>query len=371
MPEIIKKYKKVWDAGIFLSTMIIATAFGYFFQAVGFSETNTVIIYMLAVLVTARVTDGWVYGMAASLLATLSFNFFFTMPYFSLQFYQKSYLITFLTMTVTALVTSTLTARVKMAAQESAMRELEMKGLYALTNHLSHAGGETEVANIAVRSISAFLQCNAACVIFDDELMPDHSYPQYVTAEKRIIRKWMPDWKKLQDNLSKLSGEFLKGAEFFDWPLKGEKEIMGAIRIPAEYAYRLTEHQLRLLHSMVEIVEMSLDRMRTLGFFVHRGISAKRRFLNRKLDEKIEIVLPSLLYKTKEIMDKTPAEDERMPILCEIYKDANILYRGMQAEKAEEQRTDAGKVSEQSVKAVAVEKVAPSKVIQEPVKQGE
>lgn len=333
MPEIIKKYKKVWDVGVFLSTMIIATAFGYFFQAVGFSEINTVIIYMLAVLITARVTDGWVYGVAASLLATLSFNFFFTMPYFSLQFYQKSYLITFFTMTVTALVTSTLTARVKMAAQESSMRELEMKGLYALTNHLSHAGSETEVANIAVRSISAFLQCNAACVIFDDELMPEHSYPQYVMAEKRIIRKWMPDWKKLQDNLSKLFGEYLKGTEFYDWPLKGEKEIMGAIRIPSEHAQKLSEHQLRLLHSMVEIVEMSLDRMRTLGYFTHRGFSARRRFQNRKLDEKIEIVLPSLLHKTKEVMDRTPADDERMPLLCEIYKDANILYRGMEAEK--------------------------------------
>ena len=340
MPDIIKKYKKVWDTGVLLSTLIIATAFGYFFQAVGFSETNTVIIYMLAVLITARATDGWIYGLAASLLATLSFNFFFTMPYFSLQFYQKSYLITFFTMTITALVTSTLTARVKIAAQESTMRELEMKGLYALTNHLSHAGSETEVANIAVRSISAFLQCNAACVVFDDELMPDHSYPQYVMAEKRIIRKWMPDWKKLQDNLSKLSGEYLKGTEFFDWPLKGEKEIMGAIRIPAENAQKLSEHQLRLLHSMVEIVEMSLDRMRTLGFFSHHGISAKRRFLNKKLDEKIEIILPSLLFKTKDVMDKTSAEDERMPILCEIYKDANVLYKGMEAEKEEEKKVE-------------------------------
>lgn len=63
-----------------------------------------------AVLLIARYTHGPGYALAASVLATFAFNYFFTEPRFTFGVSDTGYLITFAIMTFTAVFTSTLTA---------------------------------------------------------------------------------------------------------------------------------------------------------------------------------------------------------------------------------------------------------------------
>ena len=96
-----------------------ATAGGLLFRQLGFPETNIVLLYLLAVLLTAWMTRGYGYGVFASLLATLIFNYFFTAPYWSLSVDDPSYWITFIIMTATAFITSALTSKAKLNAQNA------------------------------------------------------------------------------------------------------------------------------------------------------------------------------------------------------------------------------------------------------------
>lgn len=57
-----------------------ATGMGLVFRQLGFPETNVVLLYLLAVLLTAWMTRGYACGVLASLAATLVFNYFFTAP---------------------------------------------------------------------------------------------------------------------------------------------------------------------------------------------------------------------------------------------------------------------------------------------------
>ena len=84
----------------------VTSAIGYWFRSMGFPETNIVIIYILSVLLAARLTQGYVYGILASIIATFAFNYFFTAPYYTLSVDDANYIITFIIMTITALVTS-------------------------------------------------------------------------------------------------------------------------------------------------------------------------------------------------------------------------------------------------------------------------
>ncbi len=80
----------------------------------GFSDTNVVLLYILAVLVTSRLTEGYAAGLLTSVAATLAFNyFFFTEPYYTLNVNDPAYLITFGIMTGAAVVTSALTSKAK------------------------------------------------------------------------------------------------------------------------------------------------------------------------------------------------------------------------------------------------------------------
>ncbi|WP_303322516.1 DUF4118 domain-containing protein, partial [Cloacibacillus evryensis] len=62
------------------SLIVGATLIGLLFRALGFPETNIVIIYLLAVLLTARFTAGYRWGIAVSFVSTFTYNYFFTVP---------------------------------------------------------------------------------------------------------------------------------------------------------------------------------------------------------------------------------------------------------------------------------------------------
>lgn len=100
------------DTGKMLGILAAATLLGELFSRLGFGETNIVTVYILGVLLTATWTEGRLYGILSSLLSVLTFNFFFTEPYFSLDAHP-SYVITFFIMFLSSFLTSSLTIRIK------------------------------------------------------------------------------------------------------------------------------------------------------------------------------------------------------------------------------------------------------------------
>ncbi|MEG2673339.1 MAG: DUF4118 domain-containing protein, partial [Ruthenibacterium sp.] len=73
-----------------------ATAVGFLFSHLGFSEANIITVYILSVLVTAIITTNRAYSLVSSVISVLTFNFFFTVPKFSFNAYDAGYPATFL-----------------------------------------------------------------------------------------------------------------------------------------------------------------------------------------------------------------------------------------------------------------------------------
>ena len=107
-----KKYV-LWmiDVAKLLAVVCGATLLGILFVKVGFPETNIVVIYIFAVLLVARFTKGYFYGILSSVVCLLCFNYFFTAPYHTLAVNDPSYMITFCIMLITALITRHLRQR--------------------------------------------------------------------------------------------------------------------------------------------------------------------------------------------------------------------------------------------------------------------
>ncbi|MGM9557365.1 MAG: DUF4118 domain-containing protein, partial [Oscillospiraceae bacterium] len=96
-----------------------ATGIGWVFRLLQFPETNIVVVYILSVILTARFTDGYLWGILATLLSTCAFNIFFTHPYYTLSVDDPTYLITFAIMAVTSIITSALTSKAKEMTAEA------------------------------------------------------------------------------------------------------------------------------------------------------------------------------------------------------------------------------------------------------------
>lgn len=110
-----------------LSALIFALALALclVLQQLDESASYSMLIFELAVFLTARYTRGYFYGLAAALLGVVCTNYIFTYPYWTFNFSRTGYPLTFLCMTVVALLTSTMTTRIKRQEQWSAQMQVE------------------------------------------------------------------------------------------------------------------------------------------------------------------------------------------------------------------------------------------------------
>lgn len=74
-------------------------------------------IFVLTVVITARLTEGYRYGVAASFVGVICVNYVFTYPYWEFNFTISGYPLTFFTMLSVSLIVSTLTSQIKQQEQ--------------------------------------------------------------------------------------------------------------------------------------------------------------------------------------------------------------------------------------------------------------
>ena len=125
-----KKQTLVRDAAVMLLTLLAAYAMVMLTQIVmGRIEGVAMLIFMLAVFVTSMYTEGYVWGVAASMISVLAVNFAFLSPYFAFNFTLSENLFSGLVMLVVSIMTSTLTTRIK--KQEQLRMESEKEKMRA------------------------------------------------------------------------------------------------------------------------------------------------------------------------------------------------------------------------------------------------
>ncbi len=125
--------------------LLLCTLTGLAMHAYGMHDANTVGIYMLGVLCVALFTQGPWFGIAASALSVLLFDFLFIDPRFSLHAYDANYLATFFLMFLVTQAVSGLTARVRSQARQNSAKALHMELLLGNSRRLQQAENEDAI----------------------------------------------------------------------------------------------------------------------------------------------------------------------------------------------------------------------------------
>jgi len=314
----------------FLMTVIFiaASGMGYLFRYINFPDTNIVVVYLLAVLMTAWLTRSFAFGFIASILATFLFNYFFAEPIFTFSVNDPNYTITFIIMTFTALITSTLTSHAKRSALDAQGKEAETKAIYNLTNHLTDAKDVHDIASIAVTAISECFSCNAACLCFDEDNMPEQTFIQQRLGEKQVRRE-VGDIQEIRHQIESLRTGFNVGDEFYDWPIYGRESILGVLRIPREKSEKMNETQMRLLRSMIESTALAMDRFRSAEQRINsREEIVKERYranLLRAISHDIRTPLSGIIGTSEMLMSMINEDDPRYDLAQSIQQDADWL----------------------------------------------
>ena len=325
-----KKHQTILrDIGIMFGMVILATIVGGIFFSAGGSTTNVVVIYLLFVLLTARYTSGYPAGILAAVASMLAFNWFFTEPIFTFKVYDASYIMTFIIMTITALVTSALTTKFKKAADEARLKEEEANALYQLTNHLSDARDIVSISKVIVRTVSRILECNVGCIYFDEYGKAGTTFIQQRT-DGSIVRRELENGGELQKKMNNLHTKYDVDKEFCDWPIYGSNKALGVLRIPVEAMERIGEEQKKVILAVLENAAMAMERYRSLCEEAksRQEIERERYRSNllRAISHDIRTPLTGIMGSSEMLMNVLDKGEFPYEMAEGIYKDADWLH---------------------------------------------
>lgn len=317
------------NLGITLGLISAATILGAFFRHWNLHETNVVIVYLLSVLLTARFTNGYFYGLFATLLSFLLFNWFFTEPFYSLKINDPTYIMTIVIMTITATITSALTTKVKQAAVEARERETVSNALYQMTNHLTDAEDSDQIACIIVQAVSRILNCHAAFVCCDDSGTPISTFIQQ-KENGQMIHRELERPADFEKRMATLHTAYDVDSEFYNFPIYGQTMMLAVLRIPLSCGDNLSDSQNRILHSMLENASLALDRFHSLQTQSQiREEAMQERYrgnLLRAISHDLRTPLSGIMGTSEMLMGMTDKEDPRFDMAKDIYDDADWLH---------------------------------------------
>lgn len=127
--------------GLLVLSSLVSAMFFYLDSS---TSANIELIYVLTLVLIARYTDGYLYGVFASVVTVIIVNYFYTYPYLELNFTLSGYPITFLGMLSITMITSATATSIKeqshiIAEREKMLAEAEKEKMRAtLLRAISH-----------------------------------------------------------------------------------------------------------------------------------------------------------------------------------------------------------------------------------------
>ena len=119
------------DCAVCVGILAAAALLCALLRMIDSSDVYVALIFECAVVLVSRFTDGYLFGLLASVIGVVGVNWIFTYPYMQLNFTISGYPLTFLVMLAVSVVVGTLTTQIKQQEKLRAEAEKEkMRGIF-------------------------------------------------------------------------------------------------------------------------------------------------------------------------------------------------------------------------------------------------
>lgn len=173
-PSTGRKVLPAWeDCLIAVLVLLAATALGFLFSFLGFSEANIITVYILGVLVTSAVTDSPVCWATSAVAGVFLFNFLFTEPQYTLLAYDKGYPVTFVIMLAASLLTGSLAGKLKRHARQTARAAYRTKVLFETNQRLETARSDAAIALVTAEQLKKLLSESVTLYLYDGKKLSE------------------------------------------------------------------------------------------------------------------------------------------------------------------------------------------------------
>lgn len=317
--------------GLIAGIMALATAISVMFRNLGFHESNYIMTYNLGVVLIAYLTEGYLYGIAASLLGVLMFNYFFTEPYYTLIAYSPEYPVTFIIMLIVALIASTLTARAKRESQRAEIRENRIQILYQLQKNLLSVNSKPELLKVASKDIGSLFDASVMICASDlsGELTMRHVTGMDIFKEEREKAAMMETYRS--GMASGAGKELFSACGAYYLPVSGPSGVLGVIGIAFPDRYVLSDSQKMFLDTIGAQIALALERERLYEKQQRTKMEIEKERLRgdllRSVSHDLRTPLTSILGSVGTMLENYDELDDkiRKDFLGDVYSEAEWL----------------------------------------------
>ena len=316
-----------------IGTTVASTIIGYGFYAVDLREANIITIYILGVLLAAIWTNGHLYGALASFLSVIAFNFFFTVPRYTLQANAPDYPVTFLIMLLASVISSTLATRVKKQARQSAKKAYYMELLMNGSQKLQQGRDEQEIIHIAAELVGKLLNSPVLYALslkgkkLDFQVEPINEATKLLgtlNAEELGVA----DWVVKNNKHAGATTNTLSSAQNLYMSIRGNQEVMGVIGIPGKYYPVLDVFEKNIIIYILNECGLILERRRLRSEKQAIEMETQRERLRsnllRAISHDLRTPLTSISGNAGILMEKSIdlSQEKKQEIYNSIYDDS-------------------------------------------------
>ncbi|MBZ9684860.1 DUF4118 domain-containing protein [Clostridium estertheticum] len=322
--------------------MILSIIISLIFRKIELHESNIIIVFILGVLFVSRSTDGYLYGILGAIIGVLSFNFFFTVPYYSFLAYRADYPVTFIIMLIAAIITSTLTSRVKTQAKISLIRENRMQILYKINRSLLTARNKKQVVEFCEDNLVDMFDRTIMIAILDDKnnLQKPSDYSVNGKYNRDIFKsdveaKAIEECFKAGKSVGAEAEISINSVGYYH-PIKGQNEILGIIGIACLEENTLSKNEKILLESVSTQIALAIEREdlyeKKRQINLETETERLRGNLLRSISHDLRTPLTGILGSVSTITDNYDKldNDTKKELLAIIYEDTSWLIHSVE-----------------------------------------
>ena len=160
-----------------------ATIMSIVLKELGIGKENTIMVFLVGVLIVTTLTNGYIYGAVSAVLSVMLFNYFLTEPLRSFDIGNSQDFILILFFLIASLISSTITSKSRYQTMIAKKNERTAKLLYDIAKGFLNVTGKDNIVNKGIKYINDYAGYDCYVRLYsEDKIYSSLNLVNYVDA---------------------------------------------------------------------------------------------------------------------------------------------------------------------------------------------